>query len=233
LNWRLFWQAVLLATLIGGPAIAAERYPRVVIITAKGSSSSNAALAKLRRSGGDFALLRAQGWIISSQPDSHVQVVDQSEAAGLVEQLNVKEFPAIACIDHGEVVRSFQSGCTTPLDRWTISWLAKGIDERPATSPSESARVATTNNYPLRGNHWSVDGDWNPTRDTVVHHLRSPNHVAHLLTAWKIDSWSYEELRSLHDNLHEQEMGGASYARSSSASHGANQFSASRKILGH
>src|ERR1700722_11400576 len=88
----------------------------------------------------------------------------------------------------------------------------------------------TTGHYPLRGNHWSIDEDWNPTREKVVSHLRGPNHGAHIAASWTIESWSYEELRSLHDHLHEQELGSSYY---SARSQPANQFSAVRKQLGH
>jgi hypothetical protein len=82
----------------------------------------------------------------------------------------------------------------------------------------EAARVESTGSYPLRGNHWSVEGDWNPTRDKVITHLRGPNHYWQLTAAWKIDDWSVEELRSLHDDLHERyDTGGSSSSQSSSS----------------
>ena len=78
---------------------------------------------------------------------------------------------------------------------------------------------------------------------------RGPNHGHQITANWAIESWSYEELRSLHDDLHEREIGAtgtgmgtvqASYSYysgsySSSASqqdHRASQFSAGRKMFG-
>ena len=153
-------------------------YPRVVFVTAKDSPECDKVLARLRSAGGDFENLRAAGWKIGETADNDIQIVDRDLIPELAQKLSIHEYPAVACIDKGKVVRSFKSGCTTPLDVWTFGWLAKGIDERPAAPVLEAARVATTGSYPLRGNHWSVNGDWNPTKDEVVAHLRGPNHAS-------------------------------------------------------
>ncbi len=120
-------------------------------------------------------------------------------------------------------------GCTTPLDAWTFGWLIKGQNERPKAAIPEAVEVETTGHYPLRGNHWSIDGIWNPSHDTLVRHLRGPNH-GHQITAnnWQIKTWSDEELRSLHDDLHEREGGG--YVQAAPARTGDGQFSAGRKF---
>jgi hypothetical protein len=148
--------------------------------------------------------MRAMGWTIGAGPENMVQIVDRNDVPQFVDKLNVQEYPCVACIDKEEVVRYFRSGCTTPLDAWTFGFLAKGIDERPAGSVKEAARVASTGHYPLRGNHWSVEGDWNPSREKTIEHLHGPNHASHLEVSWQIESWSLEELRSLHDDLHEK-----------------------------
>jgi len=181
-----------------------ERNPRVVFIIAKDSPKCDQELLRLRRAGGDFERLRAAGWTIGAGPENLVQIVDREAVPELAEELDVHEFPTVACIDHGEIVRYFRWGCTTPLDIWTFGFLAKGIDERPPGTVLEAARVESTGSYPLRGNHWSVEGDWSPTREKVISHLRGPNHLYQLIPAWHIDDWSLEELRSLHDDLHER-----------------------------
>ncbi len=181
--------------------------------------------------GGDFSKLQSVGWTIGAGPENHLQIVDHAAIPELIEQLHVRDYPTVACIYENEVIRSFQSGCTTPLDMWTFGWLAKGIDERPPSSVPEEARAETTGHYPLRGNHWSVDGDWSPSREAVVSHLRGPAHARYLNASWQIDVWSYEELRSLHDNLHETYGGGVSASRAKAAS-STNQFSAGRKVNG-
>jgi hypothetical protein len=91
--------------------------------------------------------------------------------------------------------------------------------------------VETTGQYALRGNHWSVDDDWSPTREKVVSHLRG-THGSQIPATYAIETWSYEELRSLHDNLHEQELRSTSYAASSRPVKRSNEFSAGRKITG-
>lgn len=182
--------------------------PRVLLITAQDNARCEKELARLHEPGRDFEVMRARGWKIGPGPENHLQIVDQEGVADLIAQITVREFPIVVCVQGKEIVRSFKSGCTTPLDVWTFGWLAKGIDERPPGMIPEAARVETTGNYPLRGNHWSVDSDVNPSREKVIAHLRGPTH-AHMIRAhWKIETWSYEELRSMHDNLHEQEMGG-------------------------
>jgi hypothetical protein len=177
---------------------------RVVFIVAKNCPRCDEELSRLRRPGGDFEVMRAGGWLVGDGPRNHIQIVDRDQVPELVKKLDPREYPVVACIEQGEVVRSFKSGCTTPLDAWTFGFLAKGIDERPPAAVLEAARVESTGSYRLRGNHWSVEGDWNPTRDKVIQHLRGPNHASELESQWHIDAWSYEELRSLHDDLHER-----------------------------
>ena len=210
------------------PAVA-----RVLFITTKDCPRCDFELSRLRKTGADFDKLRAAGWKIGETADNHLQVVDRDVVAELVEQLKVRQFPTVAAVIDGQIVRSFQAGCTTPLDAWTFGFLAKGIDERPPGSVPEVARVETTGHYPLRGNHWSIDDDWNPTREKVLSHLRGPVHGGHTARYPTLETWSFEELRSLHDNIHEQEMGGVSFANSRYAAPASNPFSASRKTLGH
>ncbi len=180
---------------------------RVLFITTKDCPRCEFELARLRKAGGDFEKMRARGWKVGDGDDNHLQIVDREAVAELVEQLKVRQFPTVAAVSDGQIVRSFQAGCTTPLDAWTFGFLAKGIDERPPGSVPEAARVETTGNYPLRGNHWSIDEEWNPSREKVVSHLRGPVHGGQTAKYPNLESWSYEELRSLHDNIHEQEMG--------------------------
>jgi hypothetical protein len=199
------------------PPTVAPRDPRVLVIIAADSERSLTELIRLRSPGGAFEAMKARGWKIGSGPENHVQFLDRDAVPDIVRQLNVREFPTVACISQGEIIRSFKDGCTTPLDAWTFGWLLTGKNERPPAWVSEPARVASTGSYRLRGSHWSVDGDWNPARTTVVSHLRSPAHGYRIASNWRIESWSYEELRSLHDDLHEAEQQSAPAARSSSS----------------
>ena len=169
------------------------RNPRVLFITSKDSKHSADELARLQKPDGEFAHMRAMGWTIGAGPENMVQIVDRDDVPQFVDKLSVQEYPAVACIDHEEVVRYFRSGCTTPLDAWTFGFLAKGIDQRPAGSVKEAARVEWTGHYPLRGNHWSVEGDWNPSKGKTIEHLHGPNHENHLAASWKIEEWSLEE----------------------------------------
>jgi hypothetical protein len=195
------------------PPRIVPRDPRVLFITAANSEPSFTELIRLRSPGGAFPAMISRGWKIGPGPENHVQVVDSAAIPEIVRSLNVREFPTVACISEGQILRSFKSGCTTPLDAWTFGWLLTGKNERPPASVPEPARVASTGSYRLRGNHWSVDGDWNPARATVVSHLRSPSHGYRIASNWRLESWSYEELRSLHDDLHDQEQAYAPAAK--------------------
>ena len=214
------------------------RNTRVVFITAEECDECDRVLTRLRRPGGDFETMKSAGWKIGEGPENHIQIVDRATVADLVEKLEVRDFPTVACITDGEIIRAFQSGCTTPLDSWTLSWLMKGKDERPTPIKPEPITVATTGNYPLRGNHWSLDGIWNPSKEALVSHLRGPVHgpqLAASYSSYQIETWSVEELRSLHDSLHEREMGGAvpaGYAAQQPAKAGFSSSSATNKFNG-
>ncbi|HZZ72841.1 MAG TPA: hypothetical protein VFE24_11350 [Pirellulales bacterium] len=196
------------------------RNPRVLFIVRQHCPACDEALAKLKKSGSDFDMMRSAGWKIGAEPDNNIQIVDAATIPEIVSKLAVKVFPTVCCIDKGEIVRSFHSGCTTPLDCWTLGFLAKGVDERPKAAVLETARVESTGHYPLRGNHWSIETDWNPTKPEAVAHLRGPNHGAQILPSQHIEDWSLEEVLSLHDDLHERELaanGGSSGSGNSGA----------------
>jgi len=205
---------------------------RVLFITAKGCEKCDLELKRLRQPDGEFESMQARGWKIGETPDNHIQIVDRADVPEFAELLKGRELPKVICIENGEVLRYFKHGCTTPLDAWTFGWLIKGQDERPKPAPPEENEVETTGHYPLRGNHWSVDGDFDPSHAKVVAHLRNEFHGPQLLAEWKIDEWSVEELRSLHDDLHERFGGGViSAGFGQPAQHtGVGRFGAGRKF---
>ncbi len=187
------------------------RTKRVLLVISQTSEKSLAELRRLESDGGPFDLLKQRGWKIGRGPENHIQIVDisvpvEADISQIIAERSPTDSPLVVCIEEGEIVRSFQRGCTTPLDQWTFGWMMTGNDERPVAYAPEPVQVATTGNYPLRGNHWSVEGNWNPTREYVIHHLRSI-HSNQLQADWNIESWSIEELRSVHDDLHDREEG--------------------------
>lgn len=205
---------------------------RVLFITAKDCEKCDAELKRLRQAGGEFESMRSAGWKIGETPDNHIQIVDRADVPELAELLKDRELPSVVCVENGEVLRYFKHGCTTPLDAWTFGWLMKGINERPKPAVPEKIEVETTGHYPLRGNHWSVDGDFNPGREKVIQHLRGEFHSPQLMAEWKIDEWSVEELRSLHDDLHERYGGGvvSTGVGQPAQQTGVGQFGAGRKF---
>lgn len=212
------------------PRRVTPRKLRVLFITAKGCDKCERELKRLRQPGGDFESMQARGWKIGETPDNHIQIVDRADVPELAELLEARELPSVVCVEDKEVLRYFKHGCTTPLDAWTFGWLMKGQNERPKGAVPEEIQVATTGHYPLRGNHWSVEGDFNPTSATLVAHLRGPNHVSQLTADWQIEEWSVEELRSLHDDLHEREGFSGSFTQSPAPQTGVGQFGAGRKF---
>lgn len=163
----------------------------------------------------DFAAMRANGWKIGTQPSDQIRIVNKSEIEDLLQDPDAIQVPTAVGIENGEVVRYFSKGCSTPLDMWTFHWLHTGNSMRPTPEVTQPVTVPTTGNYPLRGRHWSVDGDWHPSRGKVLTHLRGVNHAHQLRTEWDIEVWTVEELRSLHDNLHEIEAYGRTLVQSS------------------
>ena len=151
----------------------------------------------------DFQRMRTNGWLIGPSEKDHVRIVDSAEVGELLTDIEQPKFPVVLAIKSGEVLRSFTSGCSTPLDMWTLDWLMTGLERRPVPPPLEPVTVPTSGNYPLRGNHWSVDYDWHPSRPKVLQHLRGANHAHQIRANWYLESWTLEELKSLHDNLHE------------------------------
>ncbi len=202
------------------PAETPAPFPlRVLFIVEKDCDRCEKELARLQKPGGDFQAMRSRGWKIGESPDNHLQIVDRETVAELIEELAIREYPTVACVNNEkEIVRSFKEGCTTPLDAWTFGWLLNGKNERPRAVVPEPIRAKTTGSYPLRGNHWSVDGDWRPAHERLVGHLRGPNHGSQIAASWTIETWSYEELRSLHDDLHERELASGSGVVSASYS---------------
>ncbi len=202
------------ATASGQQSATPKKKSRVLFITSKSSTHCAEEVARLTKSGGEFDRMRAIGWKIGPEIANQIRLVDEADVPEVVKQFEIREFPIVAYLEGDEIVRAFRSGCTTPLDAYTFAWLAKGIDERPPGQIPEIARVDWTGNYPLRGNHWTIDGMASPSRETLLGHLRGPIHGPQIRADYVIESWSYEELRSLHDNLHEVEMGGVSFANS-------------------
>ena len=218
---------------------ALPRVKRILMVSAPSCARCADEFRRLEAPGGPFELLRNRGWKIGAGAENHIQIIDKSgpvgaDIADVVMQLNPENAPVVVYVENGDIARSFRGGCTTPLDQWTFGWLMTGNDQRPAPYHPEAVTVATSGNYPLRGNHWSVEGNFNPSRDYVIQHLRSV-HGGYLQANWNIETWSQEELLSAHDDIHERTEGfrGRHPGSGSSASSRSSSFSnAPAKALG-
>ncbi len=187
------------------------RAKRILLLTAPSCALCSDELRRLEAPDGPFELLRNRGWKIGPGAENHIQIVDKSasvdaEFARVVAQLHPVNSPVVVYVENGEIARSFQGGCTTPLDQWTFGWLMTGNDQRPAPYHPQTVTVVTSGNYPLRGNHWSVEGHFNPSREYIIQHLRSV-HGGYLQVNWNIETWSQEELLSAHDDIHDRTEG--------------------------
>ena len=120
------------------------RKSRVLIIVRDDCPKCDAELARLREPGGPFEAMQAVGWKIDSTPDSHVQIVNRDDVPEVAKTLDAADYPAVAAVDGEEVIRYFETGCTTPLDAWTFGWLMTGKNERPTAVVPEPVRVAST-----------------------------------------------------------------------------------------
>lgn len=66
-------------------------------------------------------------------------------------------------------------------------------------STSPVVRHAVRSGYPVRGSHWTFPGSG---RAQLIHHLQTGEHRGKFSRAW-LDSLTYQELLSLHDDDHE------------------------------
>lgn len=203
--------AYSVSSVAGDDHPALPRAKRILMVSAPSCARCADELRRLEAPGGPFELLRNRGWKIGAGAENHIQIIDKSgpvtaDIANVVVQLNHENAPVVVYVENGDIARSFRGGCTTPLDQWTFGWLMTGNDQRPAPYHPEAITVATSGNYPLRGNHWSVEGHLNPSREYIIQHLRSV-HGGYLQANWNIETWSQEELLSAHDDIHERTEG--------------------------
>lgn len=79
---------------------------------------------------------------------------------------------------------------------WTMDWMRSRAERE------------TGKCYPISGNWWSVDGDWNPTVSKVKDHLfKSPNHKGGKFELPWLELLKLAELQSLHSDHHREMTG--------------------------
>lgn len=147
-----------------------------------------------------LAALQRKGWRVGEQPEDQFQIVDV-DASDLDERLGIDAVPAYVKVEDGRIVRQFRRGCSEPLDAWALGRLYTGRDQRPEPKRAP-VTAATTGQYPLRGNWWSVDGQWNAIKAVLIAHLTGGEHRGKFDRDW-LQSLSRAELHSLHSDDHE------------------------------
>lgn len=76
----------------------------------------------------------------------------------------------------------------------------------PIAAPSAPVQTQPQRSgYPVRGSHWSYPGN---SRADIIAHLQSGEHRGKFNRAW-LESLSYQQLLSLHDDDHEHRVRGA------------------------
>lgn len=69
------------------------------------------------------------------------------------------------------------------------------LEKTPATATVTVAKSSS---------HWSIEGDWNPSRNKVISHLlNSSNHSGKYSLSY-LNSLTLEQLKTLHDSDHEK-----------------------------
>ncbi|QDU95977.1 hypothetical protein [Lignipirellula cremea] len=174
------------------------REPRLLFFSTN-EEPSQAQLARLQQPGGEFALLADRGWEIGQQSNDHLQLISVEQRPDLVARYQANDFPWVGCLTHGEIVRVYQASDKAELDRWTLVWLLTGTDRRPAPDVEIPPRELV---YPSHNGHWIVIGDHAPIQEVVISHLHGGMHGHQIPADWKLEDWTYPELRSLHDDLH-------------------------------
>ena len=79
--------------------------------------------------------------------------------------------------------------------RWKVRQESPSLVEPPSEkSPPEPAKPAV---YDMPGTRWNFNGKWNPSRNYMEGHLEGFHKVK-----LDLDLFSKEELKQIHDNLH-------------------------------
>lgn len=142
---------------------------------------------------GTLEKLSQAGWRIGDAPDAQIRI----ETSPIVAHFyGITEKPAAIYVEGDDIVRRLGEKCGLKRDAFAIGWLYTGQTQ-------VTHQQTQTGRYPLRGHWWSVSGDWKPTRQQVIQHLKtSSQHRGEFPSEW-LDTLSYEEAHSLHSDDHE------------------------------
>ena len=67
--------------------------------------------------------------------------------------------------------------------------------------------LADDYSYPLRRKQfWSVQGNFKPTREIVLLHLRTSFNHKEALASWPLEELNLNELQSIHSDHHERSL---------------------------
>ena len=122
----------------------------------------------------------------------------------------LKDHPGIEVVPHkDDTLYGFFSGKSFPIlhwgsgDAWQQGWtgkeqflakLLKDSSQPPVKKPVQQLQVRDSG-----GSHWSVEGDWSPSRQKTINHLVS----VHGYERGRVEGLNLGQLLTLHDYAHE------------------------------
>ena len=121
----------------------------------------------------------------------------------------LKDHPGVDLVPHkSDELPSYFTGKGFPVlhwgsgDKWQIGWenkekfLAKLLED---TSTPPAKRPVTVQVKDSGGSHWSVEGDWSPSRSKAINHLVN----THGFPRERVEALNIGQLLTLHDMAHE------------------------------
>ena len=135
----------------------------------------------------------------------------------------LKDHPGVEVVSHkDDTLRGFFSGKSFPIlhwgpgDAWQQGWsgkeqflakLFKDDSQSPAKKPVQQLQVKDSH-----GSHWSVEGDWSPSRQKTINHLVN----VHGYQQSRVEDLNLGQLLTLHDYAHEGHKAQTQQVRSNS-----------------
>lgn len=138
--------------------------------------------------------MRKRNWLIGKEDWNHIQFIDSDKNKDLESKYGINSLPTFIMIDPfgREVART--------------GFLNAGEMSSFYNKHKEAKKKVQTASYPLNGRTWSVNGDYNPSRQTLIDHLLYGGVHAGKFTKDYLSQLSRDELMSLHGDDHDHRV---------------------------